>query len=143
VRNASSKAAPAAPVSEIHAFAPGADGTRIRAFTRDGVRVQVSPAIDADQDAAAAELIARLHAVCSIPPAPPRIEDWGPGRHDRTRLGPGVEAWIRVTPEGRVRLVIPGGDSANCLRWALEWRQSRIVERADGGVQIGLQWGVV
>jgi hypothetical protein len=46
----------------------------------------------------------------AIAPAPPRGTDWGPGQFDRTRLGPGVEAWIRITPEGCVRLVIPGGD---------------------------------
>jgi hypothetical protein len=46
----------------------------------------------------------------AIPPAPPRIEAWGPGQHDRAQLGPCIEAWVRITPEGRVRLVIPGGD---------------------------------
>jgi hypothetical protein len=46
----------------------------------------------------------------AITPAPPRVEAWGPGQHDRARLGPGIEAWVRITPEGRVRLVIPGGD---------------------------------
>lgn len=46
----------------------------------------------------------------AITPAPPRETTWGPGQFDRTRLGPGIEAWIRITPEGCVRLVIPGGD---------------------------------
>jgi hypothetical protein len=98
-----------APVSAITEFAQQADGTRLRVFTLDGIRVQVQT-LDGASDTAAAELVAKLHAICSIPPGPARIGAWGPGQHDRTRLGPGVEASIRVTREGRTRLVIPGGD---------------------------------
>lgn len=98
-----------APVSAITEFVPQADGTRLRAFTLDGIRVQIQT-LDGDRDTAAAELVAKLHAICSISAPPARVEAWGPGQHDRTRLGPGVEASIRVTREGRTRLVIPGGD---------------------------------
>lgn len=83
--------------------------TRRRFFAIDGITITIE-ADRPDRESSAAELAARLHAVCSIPPAPARIEAWGPGQFDRTTLGPGIEAWLRVTPAGRVRLVIPGGD---------------------------------
>lgn len=97
-----------APVSDI-AVDPQADRTDLHSFTVDGVLVQVR-AVRNDRLATAETLIAQLHAVCSIPPAPPRIEAWGPGQFDRVRLGPGVEAWIRITPAGRVLMVVPGGE---------------------------------
>jgi hypothetical protein len=102
------KPAPVVLVGEIAEGTSQSDGTRIRAFRVGGVRVLV--VADSDHDPAAAALVARLHAVCSIPPAPPRIEAWGLGQFDRVQLAPGVEAWLRITPEGRVRMVVPGGD---------------------------------
>lgn len=52
----------------------------------------------------------RVVPLIAVLPAPPRETAWGPGQFDRCHLGPGVEAWVRITPEGRVRLIIPGGD---------------------------------
>lgn len=101
--------APAAPVTAIVESALQTDGTRTRQFSYSGVRVTVAT-IDDSHDQVAAELIQRLHAVCSIPPALSRLTEWGPGQFDHVKLGPGVEAWLRVTPGGRVRMVVPGGD---------------------------------
>lgn len=96
------------------------EGTRRRFFAIDGIAITVE-ADTAAHDATAASLASKLHAVCSIPPAPPRIEAWGPGQFDRVKLGPGVEAWLRVTPEGRVLMVIPGGE----------------IDVTDGGCSLG------
>ena len=59
-------------VGEIVELAVRPDGTRLRGFRVDGVRVQVH-ALDPGHDAAAAELIARLRAACAAaePPAEP------------------------------------------------------------------------
>lgn len=102
------KLAPAAPVSDI-SVEQQRDGSDLHWFTVDGMVVHVR-AVRNDRLATAETLIAKLHAVCSIPPAPPRIEEWGPGQFDRVRLAPGVEAWLRITRDGRVRMVVPGGD---------------------------------
>jgi hypothetical protein len=80
-----------------------------RRFTVAGVVVQVI-ATNEKYDERAGRLTAAFHAVCSIPPEPPRIEQWGPGQFDRVTVAPGVEAWLRITPAGRVRMVVPGGD---------------------------------
>lgn len=101
---------PAAPdISVILERDGAAEGTRCRFFAVDGIAITVE-ADTADRDSAAAELAARLHAVCSIPPAPPRLTEWGPGQFDHVTLAPGVKAWLRITPGGRVRMVVPGGD---------------------------------
>jgi hypothetical protein len=41
---------------------------------------------------------------------PPRETEWGPGQRDHVTLGPGIQASLRITPEGRVKLTIPGGE---------------------------------
>lgn len=102
-------AAPAPDISPVLGRDGAVEGTRRRFFAINGIAITVE-ADSADRETAAAALASQLHAICSIPPAPPRIEAWGPGQFDRVTLGPGVEAWLRITPEGRVRMVIPGGD---------------------------------
>lgn len=41
---------------------------------------------------------------------PPRATAWGPGQHAYCQLGPGVQAGVRVTKDGRMKLTIVGGD---------------------------------
>jgi hypothetical protein len=41
---------------------------------------------------------------------PPRETEWGPGQRDHVTLGPGIQASLRITPDGRVKLTIPGGE---------------------------------
>lgn len=41
---------------------------------------------------------------------PPRATEHGPGQHDYVQLGPGVQASLRITKDGRVKLTIPGGE---------------------------------
>jgi hypothetical protein len=83
-----------------------------RRFAVGGVTVQVLAMDEHDgvHSMALSMLAAQLHAVCSIPAPPPRIEEWGPGQFDRVTIAPGIEAWIRITPAGRVRMIVPGGD---------------------------------
>lgn len=104
---------PTIPTIEIRDTRARPHHAPIRQFIVNGVRVQVEAmdgGVPDERDAAAAELFAKLHAACSIPPAPPRIEAWGPGQFDRLTVSPGVEIWLRATPEGRARMVSPGGD---------------------------------
>lgn len=61
------------------------DGTRLRQFSVGGATVQVT----APDDAAAAELIERLHLACSIPPAlPGRTYHARSGRAGAPAAGP-------------------------------------------------------
>jgi hypothetical protein len=102
------KPAPAASITDITGDVL-TDDRHLHRFVVDGVAVTVESSSVA-LNPRAASLVSQLHALCSIPPAPPRIEAWGSGQFDRVKLAPGVEAWLRVTPSGRVRMVVPGGD---------------------------------
>jgi len=82
---------------------PGADGARIRQFSVGAATVQVTAPAG---DVAAAELTARLHLFCSVPPA--LASPGSPWR--RVRVGPGVEAAVRDTPKGDVLLLITHGE---------------------------------
>jgi hypothetical protein len=99
-------------VGEIVELAVRPDGTRLRGFRVDGVRVQVH-ALDPGHDAAAAELIARLRAACAAaePPAE-RATPWGDGQFDEPGLGPRVTAKIRITGTGSVVLRMHGREAA-------------------------------
>ena len=35
---------------------------------------------------------------------------WGDGQFDEVELGPGVRAGVRVTRDGQVKLLVPGGE---------------------------------
>lgn len=41
---------------------------------------------------------------------PLRDTEWGEGQFDYVTLGPGVQASLRITRDGRVKLTIPGGE---------------------------------
>lgn len=60
--------------------------------------------------ASAADLAQRLHAAASVPPAPPRDTPWGDGQFDHVELAPGLRAALRITEDGDVVLLIPGGE---------------------------------
>lgn len=97
-------------VGELVESPAGPDGTRRHKFTVDGVDIQIR-AIDADSDDAAASIAGRLHALSPLLVAPPpRETEWGDGQFDRTQLGPGVAAALKITRDGRVRMLIPGGE---------------------------------
>lgn len=98
-------------ISQIMELAPRSDGPRYvaRHFFVDGLDVQVQPLI-AGHDQDAAELVQRLHVLCSIPPKPPRETSWGDGQFDHVDLAPGLPAALRVTPAGDVVLLLAGSE---------------------------------
>jgi hypothetical protein len=41
---------------------------------------------------------------------PPRDTPWGEGQFDHVQVGPGVTIALRITPDGRVKMLSPGGE---------------------------------
>lgn len=52
----------------------------------------------------------RVIPLIAVMPAPPRETAWGPGQFDDLDLGPAGKVSLRVTDQGRLRMLIPGGD---------------------------------
>lgn len=54
--------------------------------------------------------VPRIVEFIEVRQPPPRDTEWGPGQHDYVTLGPGVQASLRITKDGRVKMTIPGGE---------------------------------
>jgi hypothetical protein len=119
---------PAAPLrlfAIVHTNAPGAPGGWHPTDPRQGRSVEAVHAFTSEADAWTFLLAPfpgdpaheramrtgwRVVPLIAIAPPPPRETAWGPGQNDYVELSPGVHAALRITPEGRVKLTIPGGE---------------------------------
>lgn len=45
-----------------------------------------------------------------LAPAPERTTPWGEGQFDHVHVGPGVTIALRITSDGRVKMLSPGGE---------------------------------
>lgn len=71
----------------------------------------VAPSSSAGVAARAAETLGGLPIeFVEVHQPSPRDTAWGEGQFDYVTLGPGVQASLRITRDGRVKLTIPGGE---------------------------------
>ena len=71
----------------------------------------VAPSSSAEVAARAAKTLGGLPIeFIEVRQPPPRDTEWGDGQFDHVQVGPGVTIALRVTPDGRVKMLSPGGE---------------------------------
>lgn len=92
---------------------PAASVEPMRMFAVVGAGTRSDGSVAAFGDADVAERWGGGHRIVEfieVRQPPPRDTPWGDGQFDHVEVGPGVTIALRVTKDGRVKMLSPGGE---------------------------------